>query len=497
MNGLLANPVISGLLGGGPNAIRAAAEQQRMALAPRGGGGMSGAPGAIVTQDRSGADLGAGLAGLGKGLSAIGKMRDRAAQKEAFDAAIATLPPEQQTIARLNPEAFAKAYAEAMSRPPEKMTTANTALFDVDGKPRRMALDAGMNAGLPEWRDQPDMKTFGNDAVGYYALKQTPGGGIEKIDLVEGLGREQTALQQDYQYARKVNGYPGTLADFIQATRQNTVERAPPGYERTPDGGMRAVPGGPADPNAPTTAPVASTTTPPGRRIGNLGVPLPDTDPTAGLPAEQRAKLAAKIREDAIKEFAGSQGAVDQARDVNDRLDRFVQLIDEGMNTGGQYKIPGATMVGSTLSPRVSEAQSIVDMMTPMMRQGMPGAASDRDVAMFRGATVGMDKPEDANRNIATGLMASRQNLIERDQFMRAYFDQNGHLQGSDRAWQKYLNANPIFDHSAPKGAYNLNDKRTDWRSWFSGSEQSGSSPAPAATSSSIPPPPSGFVVSP
>jgi hypothetical protein len=89
MNGLLANPVISGLLGGGPNAIRAAAEQQRLALAPRGGGGMSGAPGAIVTQDRSGADLGAGLAGLGKGLSAIGKMRADAKRQEVEDQAIA------------------------------------------------------------------------------------------------------------------------------------------------------------------------------------------------------------------------------------------------------------------------------------------------------------------------------------------------------------------------------------------------------------------------
>jgi hypothetical protein len=118
MNGLLTNPVISGLLGGGPNAIRAAAEQQRAALAPRGGGGMSGAPGAIVTQDRSGADLGAGLAGLGQGLSAIGKMREKAKQREAFEATIASLPPEQQAIARLNPDAFAKANAEAMFRPP-------------------------------------------------------------------------------------------------------------------------------------------------------------------------------------------------------------------------------------------------------------------------------------------------------------------------------------------------------------------------------------------
>jgi hypothetical protein len=485
MNGLLANPVISGLLGGGPNAIRAAAEQQRAALAPRGGGGMSGAPGAIVTQDRSGADLGAGLAGLGQGLSAIGKMREKAKQREAFEATIASLPPEQQAIARLNPDAFAKANAEAMFRAKESNKPVALGQGQILVHPETGEQIA---AGLPK-PETLDLK--GSAETGFYTVERGPDGKPVVSMVISPRSEPMTSLQNDFGFARK-DGYKGSFTDFVRETRSTAIERAPQGYERTP-GGMRAVPGGPADPNAPTTAPVASTTTPPGRRIGNLGVPLPDTDPTAGLPAEQRAKLAAKIREDAIKEFAGSQGAVDQARDVNDRLDRFVQLIDEGMNTGGQYKIPGATMVGSTLSSRVSEAQSIVDMMTPMMRQGMPGAASDRDVAMFRGATVGMDKPEDANRNIATGLMASRQNLIERDQFMRAYFDQNGHLQGSDRAWQKYLNANPIFDHSAPKGAYNLNDKRTDWRSWFSGSEQSGSSPAPAAVAS-IPPPQRGAV---
>jgi hypothetical protein len=89
MNGLLTNPVIQGLLSGGPNAIRMASEQQRAALAPRGGGGMSGAPGAIVTRDTGMADLGSGLSGLGEGLAAIGAMRDRAAQREVEDQAIA------------------------------------------------------------------------------------------------------------------------------------------------------------------------------------------------------------------------------------------------------------------------------------------------------------------------------------------------------------------------------------------------------------------------
>lgn len=98
---LLSNPVIQGLLGGGgPNAIRAQYDQQRAAMAPRGGGGMMGAPSPIVTQDRSMSELGSGLSGLGEGLASIGKARRAAAQKEAEDTAIQTyldgIPPGPQ-----------------------------------------------------------------------------------------------------------------------------------------------------------------------------------------------------------------------------------------------------------------------------------------------------------------------------------------------------------------------------------------------------------------
>jgi hypothetical protein len=123
MNGLLANPVISGLLSGGPNAIRAAAEQQRLALAPRGGGGMSGAPGAIVTQDRSGADFGAGLAGLGKGLSAIGAMREKSQQEEArrsFVDGFVGVDPEAQKAALAAHGGPTQAAAAAVNAAPNQ-----------------------------------------------------------------------------------------------------------------------------------------------------------------------------------------------------------------------------------------------------------------------------------------------------------------------------------------------------------------------------------------
>ena len=81
MQGLLSNPVISGLLSGGPNAIRARSQQQVAQMLPRAGGGMMGAPSPIV---QSGGGMGAGLAGLGEGLQKFAKVRkEQAAQEQA------------------------------------------------------------------------------------------------------------------------------------------------------------------------------------------------------------------------------------------------------------------------------------------------------------------------------------------------------------------------------------------------------------------------------
>jgi hypothetical protein len=81
MQGLLSNPVISGLLSGGPNAIRARSQQQVAQMLPRAGGGMMGAPSPIV---QSGGGMGAGLAGLGEGLQKFAQVRkEQAAQEQA------------------------------------------------------------------------------------------------------------------------------------------------------------------------------------------------------------------------------------------------------------------------------------------------------------------------------------------------------------------------------------------------------------------------------
>jgi len=218
---LLQNPVISGLLGGGgPNAIRAQYDQQRAAMAPRASGGMMGAPGAIVTRDNSSAELGQGLAGLGKGLSAIGDARRQAKEREALEAAIAGLPPEMQAAARVAPEAAVK----AMLRKDDLM------------KP----------VTIGEGQILFDPKTGRQIAAG-----------PAKPDNLTSTRRDYDYAVQ--QYAAGKGSYPGSFTKFIADTRASTTERAPQGYEKTPTG-LQPISGGPADPKTISSAETAKKT---------------------------------------------------------------------------------------------------------------------------------------------------------------------------------------------------------------------------------------------
>jgi len=196
-----------------------------------------------------------------------------------------------------------------------------------------------------------------------------------------------------------------------------------------------------------------------------------ETDPNAPWRniADPKKRDDARMRfgQAADQRLAKEQESVDVSQGIVSRLDRFVAL-NESTSTGAQYKIPGAKSIASGLSTDVAEMQAIVDFMTPIMRQGLPGAASDRDVAMFRGATVGLDKPKEANVAIAQGLKEAHQNKIDRADFLARYIAQFGHDRGADAMWRRYLNKNPIFDHQASRGGkYVLNEKRQSYQDFL------------------------------
>ncbi|VAX07959.1 hypothetical protein MNBD_ALPHA03-1279 [hydrothermal vent metagenome] len=157
----------------------------------------------------------------------------------------------------------------------------------------------------------------------------------------------------------------------------------------------------------------------------------------------------------------------EQGQLMNSRLDRFVQL-NETNRTGAEYNIPlvGAAIGGARGlgDSEFQEMESITSALTPQMRQGLPGAASERDVQMFRRATVSVGKNYEANKNISNGLKAANQNKIDRANFYAGYRDSRGHLRGAEKEWKEYLKANPIFD--LEKDDYSLNGNRKTYEQW-------------------------------
>lgn len=199
-----------------------------------------------------------------------------------------------------------------------------------------------------------------------------------------------------------------------------------------------------------------------------LGVPLADVDPYSDpkLSPKGKENLLLANQKAAEKRFADLQEAEDAARQQAQQYKRFLDLNDR-VETGGKYAIPGAQTIGSALDSDVSEMSSITAKIAPTLRTPGSGAVSDFDAKQFLRGTVGLDKPREANRAIATAGLAASQLTIDRGQFERAYFDANKTLSGADRAWQSYLNANPIFDPAAKEGELRLNSSRKGWRDFF------------------------------
>lgn len=263
--------------------------------------------------------------------------------------------------------------------------------------------------------------------------------------------------------------YPGAAPVTQPANDGATPNPQPLG--RAPASPSQPSPLGRATPDnssiTPLTAP-GSVPAPDPETAKRLGVPVADVNPFAGLSPQKAQQAAIRAREEGLKNLEKNDEAVTQAQNRSADVKRFLELNGQ-TSTGPIYKIPGSQTVAGAFNPALQEMSSITDRLTPGMRQGLPGAASDRDIAMFRNATIGPDKSRETNQNIGTAMLARDQNLVAKAQFERDYLDANGHLQGADRAWRKYLEDNPIFDPGAPAGSFRLNPDRMTYQEYFRG----------------------------
>lgn len=174
-----------------------------------------------------------------------------------------------------------------------------------------------------------------------------------------------------------------------------------------------------------------------------------------------------------------------EAQNILASTDEFLALnkkVGSGgvTGSGGLSSVPIVNSARNMVDSDWARMNAITDKLTPLMRQGLPGAASDRDMQTFRGATVGTGKLGEANVGIARGLQVAAKNAIDKGLFDEAYFRRNRHLQGSDNAWNRYLEENPIFDPRSDPTNPELNRARKSWREYVSPSAQAPQSAAPA-----------------
>ena len=203
---------------------------------------------------------------------------------------------------------------------------------------------------------------------------------------------------------------------------------------------------------------------------GQEGAPRPGwvpPAPTVGGGSQTVTNvMQQKAYERGLAALEKSREQAAQSTSMIESINTFMRL-NETVDTGGMLAVPGAARVASTRDSSIATMLAIQDKLTPLMRQGLPGAASDRDVRMFRGASFGVDKPREANMRIARAMLIQQQNIVENNKFRSKYFSANQTLVGADDYWDEYIEANPIFDPNAPEEDFVLNESRMTPEQYF------------------------------
>jgi hypothetical protein len=143
-------------------------------------------------------------------------------------------------------------------------------------------------------------------------------------------------------------------------------------------------------------------------------------------------------------ELAKAQTMSDNATESNAQLMRAKSLIEGGLGTGVGTKLTGKQFFG-----KGAEFQQIASKLLPSMRNGMPGAVSDRDVAIFKEANIDLNKPEEVNLKVLNQSLAVNKRIADKARFLSNYSTVYGDLQGATAEWNKYINSVPLF---SPKG---------------------------------------------
>ena len=206
---------------------------------------------------------------------------------------------------------------------------------------------------------------------------------------------------------------------------------------------------------------------------------LPDINMRSleGLSPEEQARRRERNISGIESKTDALQEALEQSTLANTAAQKYLDYLDsKGYEPGWSDRlISHAGLVGIFGDEDLRLLESITNTLAPAMRQGLPGAASDRDVAMFKSATIGVNNTLGNNRAIARAMLETRKLREAKLDFMAAV---SGSFTGSttareaERAWNEYLNSGyaDVIDHSksTPDNIV-ANENRLGWREYFNG----------------------------
>jgi hypothetical protein len=196
------------------------------------------------------------------------------------------------------------------------------------------------------------------------------------------------------------------------------------------------------------------------------GIPVPERDMLANIKnpkirEQQQAKMMDEARKvlttEEVKSPSG--GIMEDMREAQ----RFLDINNEHQAQTGPWvgKVPAFTQPAE-------EMDKISAGLSRKLRQPGEGTMSNWDGQQFQKAFLSRNNDFGVNRNIGLGFVAVKQLELDRREFFNAYAEQNGNLQGAQAHWNKYLNANPVFDKEKSRGkSIELNPNRMDYQDYF------------------------------
>lgn len=310
-----------------------------------------------------------------------------------------------------------------------------------------------------------------------YAAQLRATGNADKIAMADAIDKDPSVMdevikaQAAYAFPKPVRGVAQTAPKGMTTVTLGNGPEGPGVYAYDPNTGQTGARLGASETGQDVAEPPTPEQVMQTAQAAGLPPPGPSPYDNQNLSPRGRSNLVAAERARWEKRQAGNDEAVKTATQTVTDMERFKFLSDR-TSTGGVSGSPIGGAIRSLYDADVKEMRSITDRITPTLRQPGSGSTSDFDAKMFQGGTVGVDKPKTVNDNIATAAIEASKNQIARAQFERAYFDTYQHTGGMEAAWQRYLNANPIFDPRAAAGSYELNKTRVDWQTFFRNGEK-------------------------